>query len=259
MTEKYAVFIDIDGTLTSERFVIPDENIRWLKEAQKQGHKIFINTGRSWGNIPESMRQATAFFDGVVCGNGSHIIIGGEHIVRRSIPSDVVLRMIDYFISHRELWCVLEGENELFFIDDTAHTRHDMDEIERVVSSQNFASLHGDSPIEVIAGGRHLPDDFESLFPELNVFRLDRFADCVCAGCSKANGLKQVAEALGFDHMHTMAIGDSENDLPMLEAAGISVAMDNAPQSIKNIADFVTLDNESSGVAYAIKQLLFKE
>ena len=49
--EKCAVFLDIDGTLLSDSFIIPPENLRAIKAAQEKGHLVFINTGRSWGNI----------------------------------------------------------------------------------------------------------------------------------------------------------------------------------------------------------------
>ena len=56
-----------------------------------------------------------------------------------------------------------------------------------------------------------------------------------------------------------MAIGDSENDRNMLEFAGIAVVMGNAPDAIKEIADFVTLTNNEAGVAYAVEKLIFGE
>ncbi len=70
---------------------------------------------------------------------------------------------------------------------------------------------------------------------------------------TKGNGLKALAAYLGVPREETMAFGDGENDISMLEAAGIGVAMGNAEDSVKEAADLVTLENDRDGVAYAIE------
>ena len=77
-------------------------------------------------------------------------------------------------------------------------------------------------------------------------------------GVSKATGLRFLADYLGLTLAQTMAIGDSENDAEMLRAAGLGVAMGNAYPQVKALADAVTDDNESDGVAKAIQKYLLK-
>ena len=77
--------------------------------------------------------------------------------------------------------------------------------------------------------------------------------DVAAAGCSKANALRQYATIHGFEMAQVLAIGDSLNDLPMLEAAGFGVAMGNADQEVKDAADAVVGDNDHDGVAEAIR------
>ena len=72
--------------------------------------------------------------------------------------------------------------------------------------------------------------------------------------CSKGTSLLELAESLGINQSEVMAIGDSGNDLNMLELAGLSVAMENSSKSIIDIADYVTKSCEESGVAYAIQK-----
>ena len=71
-------------------------------------------------------------------------------------------------------------------------------------------------------------------------------------GISKAKALADLAQDLGISAAEVMAIGDGNNDLEMLEFAGLSIAMGNANDAVKERADFVTASNEESGVAQAI-------
>ena len=77
-----------------------------------------------------------------------------------------------------------------------------------------------------------------------------------CKGVHKGNGLKKLTEHLGFTMNDVMALGDSDNDLTMLEMSGLGIAMGNAEEYIKEIADECTLTNIEFGVAHSIKQHL---
>ena len=78
-------------------------------------------------------------------------------------------------------------------------------------------------------------------------------------GVTKGSGIRFLAEKLGVAMESTMACGDSQNDLAMLEAVEVAVAMGNAKEEVKQIADFISKTNNESGVAYAIEQLVFGE
>ncbi len=73
---------------------------------------------------------------------------------------------------------------------------------------------------------------------------------------NKGYGVKMLADKLGLQQSEVMAIGDQENDLAMIEYAGTGVAMGNAIDSVKNIAQFVTKTNMEDGVAHAIEELV---
>lgn len=73
---------------------------------------------------------------------------------------------------------------------------------------------------------------------------------------TKANGMLMVCELLGVDSAHTMAIGDSDNDISMLRVAALGVAMGSAPQEVKDAADAVTGSNMEDGAAIAIERYI---
>ncbi|MFZ5229420.1 sugar-phosphatase [Enterobacter bugandensis] len=75
---------------------------------------------------------------------------------------------------------------------------------------------------------------------------------------NKGTGVKSLADALGIKQEEIMALGDQENDIAMIEFAGVGVAMDNAIPSVKEVADFVTKSNLEDGVAYAIEKFVLQ-
>jgi len=75
-------------------------------------------------------------------------------------------------------------------------------------------------------------------------------------GASKGDGLRRLLADLGIDPRHVLAIGDGENDLEMLQLAGIGVAMANAPASVRAAADYVTASNDEDGVALAVERFV---
>lgn len=75
-------------------------------------------------------------------------------------------------------------------------------------------------------------------------------------GASKGNAILLLARYLGFSPSQTMAFGDGENDLSMMELAGIGVAMDNGNPALKKKADFIARSNEEDGVARVIEKLI---
>ncbi|WP_448324162.1 HAD-IIB family hydrolase, partial [Streptomyces sp. DSM 41493] len=73
---------------------------------------------------------------------------------------------------------------------------------------------------------------------------------------NKGEGVKALAEKLGIPRENVMTLGDQENDIAMLEYAGIGVAMGNALDSVKAVSQFVTKTNLEDGVAYAVEKFV---
>ena len=76
--------------------------------------------------------------------------------------------------------------------------------------------------------------------------------DIICADGGKVNALREIIASYGILPEEVMAFGDSHNDMEMLQAAGIGIAMDNATQECKDIADYITDDCDEDGIAKAL-------
>lgn len=252
---RFAVFLDIDGTLISDSFRIPQENLDAIASARAKGHMVFINTGRSWGNIPDELREQFNV-DGVIAGSGAIIIMNGETVFKKKFDAATVRKTAEYFFENRNCWCVFEGLKTNYIIANAGYSVREGRQIE-LKSADDLSLIAPDEEIQVIAAGPVVPDEFMKLFEaEMSFFIMRGYADCVIKGCDKARGIAKAIEIAGIKRENTIAIGDSSNDLAMLEYAGISVAMANSQEHILAMADYVTDSAENAGVGKAIKKYL---
>lgn len=252
---RFAVFLDIDGTLIADSFRIPQENLGAIAEARAKGHMVFINTGRSWGNIPNELREQFNV-DGVIAGSGAMIIMNGETVYQNKFDDETVKKTVEYFTRNRECWCVFEGLKTNYIIANAGYKVREGRQIE-LKMADDIALFLPDEEIQVIAVGESAPDEFKKMFADkMTFFEMRTYADCVIKGCNKAEGIAKAIEIAGIRRENTIAIGDSSNDLAMLEYAGISVAMANSQAHILEMADYITDSAENAGVGKAIRKLL---
>lgn len=252
--EKCAVFLDVDGTLISDSFKISDDNLKAIAEARARGHMVFINTGRSWGNIPEVLSNQFDL-DGIISGSGAMITMNGETVWKTSMSEELTGRVMRFIFDNPRYWAIFEGLNDVYMIPNDERQRRGYEF--SVDSPEDYKKICTGDEIQVIAMGKIVPDEFKELFKdELTVFQFDTYADCVIKGLNKAKGIEKVLELTGIKRENTIAIGDSNNDYDMLEFAGVGIAMANSQQRILDMADYITASAKESGVARAIEKFL---
>ncbi len=100
-------------------------------------------------------------------------------------------------------------------------------------------------------------DEICELSKHFSVFNHPNYSEIGQKLFSKASGMSFLREFFKIPKEHTIAMGDSGNDIMMLSEAGIAVAMGNACDEVKNISDFVTLTCDEGGVGYAIDKIIF--
>lgn len=252
------IFFDIDGTLVTEdaRAVIPQSTREAIKLTRQKGNLTFINSGRTAFNI--SARVKELGFDGYICGCGTYIEYGGEVLFSRTIPQEEC-RNIAELIRKCRVTPVYE-HSEGYFFDDKAPIADGLKE---------FMEVFVDSGIDI--SGRVEDDDFgfdkfviwvnpesdmELFMREIgkNFSIIDRgggFYENVPLGYSKATGIEMVLKKLGISMDNSYAIGDSMNDLPMLEAVPNSIAMGGA-EKIYPYVSYITSPIEEDGIKNAL-------
>lgn len=237
---KY-LFFDYDGTLTHGG-VISEKNKEYLAKAQAAGHKIFLNTGRSKGNMPDHVLRDIPF-DGMICGAG-YMEYEGRILFEMLMPFHVLEKGLEYA---REKGCrvLYEGVENIYSNEPN----------EWLLDINEHLPFTKEHRITNMTIGRALDPEDRELFSECKVVELPTYFEVMPKNVGKATGLKYIEENLGVAHEDIIVFGDSENDVEMLQFAQTSVIMNHAPEFL---SDYATLRTESdeNGVAEGLIKLL---
>jgi Cof subfamily protein (haloacid dehalogenase superfamily) len=117
-----------------------------------------------------------------------------------------------------------------------------------------FKILYANTPHKVEEAYKHLEQKYKG---KLYITRSDAiYLDVMNINASKGKALQKLMDRLQISSHEVLVMGNSFNDIAMFEVAGLAIAMDNAPQEVKDAADFVTKSNNDDGVAYALDRYI---
>lgn len=249
--ERKAVFMDIDGTLMNHGCV-SERVIGAIRRARTQGHLFFVCTGRSLGNMPKILLGAD-YLDGYVMGCGMHCVIGDQIVFKKCVPHEQVLMAARYFFERNgEFLC--EGENRMIAI----NTKYS--HFENFCNIEAFAeALESTRVSKMTVIGPYQVDDAEFLSEWFDVYDMQTYSDVVVSGVTKATGMQHMLDYLSIPRENSIGVGDSANDLPMIEFAGLGVAMGNAPEAVRCAADAVTETCANDGIAAMIERYVLEQ
>ena len=261
------LFFDIDGTLIDDSHQIPASVIPALRKARENGALLFINTGRTLCNMDS--RLAEIPLDGMITGCGSRVICRGKTLRAVEYALEDSLRIREVFLAHH-LPAVFECDTGMYFdpagpgwpmisefrsFSDRAGLSREIREADPEFRAVKMFAFTDSKDV--------LRDTLEDLkragYPYEAIDRGGSGWEIVPRGCSKAAGIDIVRNALGLPLEVCYAFGDSNNDLPMLRHVPHSVAMGNAPESLKRICRYIAPRPEEDGIAEALKQLKLTE
>lgn len=252
-----ALFFDIDGTLVSfKTHAIPQSTIDALTRAKENGLAVFISTGRPYSLI-NNLGAISHLIDGYITTNGAYTFIGKQTISITPIPEADVDRILS-FSDKEHATCMVVGERDIVMHNPTKKA-------EDIFS--RLLDVHGLTSEVIHEGGRFgnvlqltpviTPEQQSILENGVSDVVMARwcpdFVDITAKGVDKAKGLMEVARHCGYDISETMAFGDGGNDISIVKNAGIGVAMGNANESLKPVADYITSSVDEDGVLKAMK------
>lgn len=261
------VAVDMDGTALQPDKTLSPVTIDAIKHVVDQGILVVPASGRTYAGIPEELLSLGLPY--VISANGGVIqdTKTGAHIYENEIGfEDATLLLaelknleglvyIQYedryyqdraYIEQGNIYHPFAGLPEEGIVDDLLGFVIDQQE-----SVQKIGILLFEEQMEQKAL------DLQNQFPELKVLKTDHLSvEFNAKTASKGEALGYLAKMLEIEPDELMAIGDSENDLTMIQLAGKSVAMGNAMDSIKEAAVYQTKSNKEYGVAWALKYIL---
>ena len=251
-----AVFFDIDGTLWDFYNQIPESTVEAIRGLRKNGHYAFICSGRARAYIQHPDLFGIGF-DGVVAGCGTHVELDGKRIYEKLIDRELAVHTVETVRSYG-FRPILEGPEYLYMDDadfgDELYGQKLKRELgERLVS---ISDHYGSWVINKLSCATDRADR-EGCFAALEEYYTylihnSAVVEMVPKGHTKATGIGKMCEALGIDRADTFAVGDSVNDLAMLEFAGVGIAMGNGSAEAKEAADYVTTDLNEDGIYNAM-------
>jgi hypothetical protein len=253
------IFFDIDGTLIDDELKMPASTEEAIRQARANGHICMINTGRSLRLVEPSV-TGLAEFDGLALGCGTMLTWHGETILHETFSEQKARRIIDALRRNR-IDAVLEGsENNFNDHYENMFSGQFVDFIKRF-AGENYGSYE-DAPghfdkFYAYVERREYMDAFRAEFEnELEfVDRKKGYYEVMPKGFSKASAMEKMAQILKVPMSGTAAVGDSSNDISMIQCAQYGIAMGNATEDVKAAADYVTTAVNEDGVRNALEWL----
>lgn len=252
-----ALFFDIDGTLVSfKTHQIPQSTVDALREAKAKGIKVYISTGRPVAFI-NNLGQIEDLIDGYITTTGALCIVDNEKFGYHCIGKKSVGKIIN---ASRRLGksCIVVGAEHIGIVNDSEElTRqfreglnlqydfYPLDNVLREPILQLSPFFNAEEETEVMRDVKYcVSSRWHPAFTDITNVEAD-----------KGKALVEMARHEGFTIDETIAFGDGGNDISIIKKAGIGVAMDNAREEVKAVADYTTTDIDNDGVRNALLHL----
>lgn len=245
--------LDLDGTLLQSDGSVSRRTREAVTAAAERGHVPIVATARP-------PRTAEVLLDGFlpdaprIYYSGSLIRVGSDCLLNRTIPSGTARAVVDGFLARLpDARVSVEIDDRLFATHPRPHARpEDVLDVRTVLDREPVKIMldltHPDLPPDILD---RLPGQVRAVISDGGTL-----AQIMHADVSKSRALTTVLASYGALLDDAVAFGDDTNDLEMIRDAGFGVAMANAVDAVKAVADLITLSNDEDGVAVAIEEHL---
>ena len=267
--------LDMDGTLLNSQKEISPKTRSALKHFHDLGGIVALSTGRGMVELKDYPEEIEAFVDYGILLSGAMIYDFkkkktlfyqglpedcGREVVQKILMEDVMIQYMDYDKSVLGQWEFdhmadyhIEAYKPMYkrvgtLVEDMR--QYALDHVAGVAKA-NF--YHRDPE------ARQRSKDRIKDYPVTIAFTEKASLEVSPFGVSKGKGLEMLCSHLGYDLSDSIAVGDSNNDLTVLQTAGLSVAMGNATEEILSVCDMVVADNDHDGIAEVVDYLLSEE
>lgn len=254
---------DLDATLLSSKTIVSEENIKAINYFKEQGGKFTFGTGR----VPRGAALIRKWVEPnapIVAFNGAGVYdFEKEELLWGAYLPDDVKKVVDYVEAHTpDLGLVICTDKNVYFpiMNDCVDAYYKLEnmplktpnwrDIEEKWKKALFAVDSKIMPIVIDAVEKSgYKDHFHFVKSCANYYEI------IPKGQNKGTGLEMLCNITGIKRENVIAMGDNENDIEMLEYAGLGVAVGNATDSVKKIADLITVTNNEDAVAKIIWDL----
>jgi Cof subfamily protein (haloacid dehalogenase superfamily) len=273
-------FLDVDGTLIDSGEFIAPSTIEAVQTARSNGHLVYLCTGRATSEIYSSIRDIG--FDGAISAGGGFAEVGDELVISRTMPEEAVERMVAFFeLAGYDFYLQTYGEvypspglYERFAaaLESDRASRGERAGVTSVVGDGVHPALRAFADVRPLA----TTGIAKSVFAAADLGAFDAVSaafrgefhvitgtiphlgrgsgEVTLEGVTKGSTILMLLDHLGIDVATSIGIGDSYNDLEMLQVCGVGIAMGNADDAVKAYADEVTTGVLDDGVWNAFRR-----
>lgn len=256
------VCTDIDGTIFKPDYTFSESLRNCIKELVKNGVKVVLVTGRMH-SVAQCIADDLGLDTPVVSFQGGMIVQNGNIMYEKNLPSQVVGEIINWAKErnaqlnfYREGIMYVEDEN-------SAVKRYSKDPYTKYVITPFNTLPHtrvnkllalNFEDAELVSSWR---DELVQKYPDLYIVKsTPYYCEVSNKEASKYCAVKFLQELWGISEAETLCIGDQDNDIKLIEAGGIRVAMGNASEGLKSVADFITDDIHNDGFVKAMEKFV---
>ena len=264
------IAIDMDGTLLNQRKQLLEETKQYFKDFHNKGTEtlLVLCTGRPESGIRPYLKDLGYLEENhyIISQNGANIYesLNGKRVMDAFLDSEEIQKWIELGKKHGV--SVMGAGVDYYYSFDEEPTEWMEFDVKIVNGSLKRISKEESLSTEfyklLLLGDEEQLNEFEMVIPgewrdDFYVVRSQKYLiEVLTKGVNKAFGLEKLAQKLNIQSSEIAAIGDAANDIEMLEYAGLAIAMGNASEEVKAIADIVTDTNENNGVIIAIDKLI---
>ena len=266
------IALDIDGTLINSSHQLTDGVKRAIKKAKEKGVKVVLCTGRPLNGVEKFLDELNlkeegdyaATFNGALVQDTftenpiSHLTLKYEDLVDLyNLSLEVGSR--SHFYDTKTLYTFNRDISDYTVLESQLTGAHlnfaTLDEIPKDISMSKFMMI--DHPEILDECIKKIPKKY---YEKYTIVRsTPSFLEFLNPQANKGSGISLLANELGITKDEIICVGDAGNDKHMIEYAGLGVAMGNATEEIKELADYITLSNNEDGVAHVINKFILEE
>lgn len=253
MALPIAAFFDLDGTLAMRNEPPAAVDVKAMRAFRARGNYLFLCTGRSAGYLYPAILDIG--FDGIIAGAGAYVLFGEQLLYRTNVP-DSVLLPIQRLFEQSTATLIMETEQNMVQLASLSAQKL-VATYPRIYTAAEWQEQYGEEVTSKLTVYGETPPAVLALVQgKLDLIQHPTYAELVPKGCSKASGIEKILAALNLPREQSIAFGDSMNDYDMLQYVGVGVAMGNADDRVKAIADRITAPYDQGGIAQVLNEYL---
>lgn len=255
MMEKKIVFFDIDGTLLDEKKELPRSTVLAVQALREAGVYVAIATGRAPFMFADLRKKLG--IDSFVSFNGQYVVFEGSVIYKNPLQRHKLHELKESAHENGHPLVFMDAENMRASVGDHPYIHESMGSLKFPHPPLDAAYYENRDIYQALLFCR--PEEeyaYVQAYPEFRFVRWHSVStDVLPFGGSKAEGIRKLIERIGIPKEDVYAFGDGLNDMEMLQFVGTGVAMGNAKEEVKKVADLVTKRVDEEGILYGLQQL----